>query len=77
MSANVIYAPYLHTQTTPAAVWSVTHGFGRDVNVAVYVGDVQAFPRIEPDGTNPTTVINISFFEKGVPVAVAGKAVIS
>lgn len=61
---------YLHTQTTPAATWQITHALGRTPNIAV----------INPGGTvvyadiihNTTSLAVIQF-----PTAVAGTAMCS
>ena len=75
MPASYVYEPYHHVQTTPVTEVTISHNFGRRVNVQVYGNDQQPiFPVIEQipvigqTGAEPTIFnqVKISFYKRGV-----------
>lgn len=61
---------FVHTQSTPAATWIVTHNLARKVHVSIFNLDEQVvFADVEHGSLNVTTIT--------FPVPVAGSAVFS
>ena len=72
--AEYIYRPYIHTQTTAASVWDIHHRRKRDVMPTIYneAGEkIQA--KVQKIDANHT---RISFFKKGQPFAMKGRAIL-
>lgn len=72
--AVYVYKPHEHTQTTAAAIWTVTHRLKRWTTVTIWDvngNEIQADVKRIDNNT-----IKIYFFEKGVAKSMKGRAVI-
>ena len=76
MSASYLYEPVIQEFVLQNTI-TVTHNFGRYVNVSVYEGNTEIICDVENDPTDPLNKIIIKLYEGDALVNKTGRVVIS
>ncbi len=76
MASTPVYEPFIQEFTNQSSI-TVSHMFGRRVNVAVYEGSEEVIAKVYEDSIDPLNKITVEFYENEIASQKTGKIVVS